>query len=63
LINQNQRKLTRVELTRRIFELSHITDVVCVIDRESGERENLAAEGIRLHALFTMSELKEAALT
>lgn len=34
---------------------------VCVIDRESGGKEKLAAEGIELRALFTMSELKKAA--
>ncbi len=32
---------------------------VCVIDRESGGKEKLAAEGIELRALFTMSELKK----
>ena len=41
----------------------HITDAICVIDRESGGREKLAAEGIKLHSLFTMSEIKEAAST
>lgn len=35
--------------------------VVCVIDRESGGVEKLAADGLTLHALFTMSELKDAA--
>jgi len=30
---------------------------VCVIDRESGGREALAAAGIELHALYTLSEL------
>ncbi len=34
--------------------------VVCVIDRESGGRENLAEAGLTLTALFTMSELKAA---
>ena len=34
-----------------------VTDVVCVIDRESGGVENLAKEGLKLHSLFTMSEL------
>jgi orotate phosphoribosyltransferase len=34
--------------------------VVCVIDRESGGRENLAAVDLTLHALFTMTELKSA---
>lgn len=38
-----------------------ISDVVCVIDRESGGAENLAREGLRLHALFTMSELMKNA--
>jgi orotate phosphoribosyltransferase len=31
--------------------------VVCVIDRESGGRDNLAAEGLTLAPLFRMSEL------
>jgi orotate phosphoribosyltransferase len=35
-----------------------ISDVVCVIDREAGGAENLLAEGLELHALFRMSELK-----
>jgi orotate phosphoribosyltransferase len=34
--------------------------VVCVIDRESGGVEKLAAEGLELRALFTMSDLKLA---
>src|SRR5690349_5109842 len=34
--------------------------VVCVIDRESGGVEKLAVEGLELHALFRMSELKPA---
>jgi orotate phosphoribosyltransferase len=34
--------------------------VVCVIDRESGGVEKLAAEDLELHALFRMSELKPA---
>jgi orotate phosphoribosyltransferase len=38
-----------------------IADVLCVIDRESGGRDNLRAEDLSLHPLFTMSELKEAA--
>ena len=33
---------------------------VCVIDRESGGRKNLAEQGVELKALFTMSELKTA---
>ena len=35
--------------------------VVCVIDRESGGPEKLAAEGLELRALFTMTELNAAA--
>ena len=35
--------------------------VICVIDRESGGREKLAAEDLELVALYTMSELKAAA--
>ena len=35
--------------------------VICVIDRESGGREKLAAEDLELRALYTMTELKEAA--
>ncbi len=35
--------------------------VVCVIDRESGGREKLAADGLELRALFTMHELNDAA--
>jgi orotate phosphoribosyltransferase len=34
---------------------------VCVIDRESSGRENLAEIGVALDALFTMSELKAVA--
>jgi orotate phosphoribosyltransferase len=34
-----------------------VTDVLCVIDREAGGSEALADEGLRLHPLFTMSEL------
>ena len=37
-----------------------VTDAVCVIDRQSGGRENLAQAGITLRALFTMDELTEA---
>src|SRR6266516_1167645 len=35
--------------------------VVCVIDRESGGVENLAAQGLEMHALFSMHELNAAA--
>lgn len=40
---------------------AEVTDVVCVIDRESGGVENLAKEGLRLHSLFKMSELMKHA--
>jgi orotate phosphoribosyltransferase len=35
-----------------------VENVLCVIDRESGCRENLAKEGLSFRALFIMSELK-----
>jgi len=34
---------------------------ICVIDRESGGKENLAAAGITLQAVLTMTDLKGAA--
>jgi uridine monophosphate synthetase len=34
-----------------------VQDVIVLIDRESGAKEALAAEGYRLHALFTLTEL------
>jgi orotate phosphoribosyltransferase len=34
-----------------------VNHVICVIDREAGGRENLAREGLALHALFRSSEL------
>jgi len=37
-----------------------ISQVVCVIDRQSGGLENLAKEGLALTSLFTMAELKKA---
>jgi orotate phosphoribosyltransferase len=38
-----------------------VTDAVCVIDREAGGPEALAAQGVALHPLFRMSELLPAA--
>ena len=38
-----------------------VTDALCVIDREAGGPQALAARGVRLHPLFGMSELKDAA--
>jgi orotate phosphoribosyltransferase len=37
-----------------------IAAVLCVIDREAGGRENLAAEDLDLRALFTISELQRS---
>ena len=42
-------------------EGAEVVDVLCVIDREAGGREALAAEGLRLHSLFTISDLEAAA--
>jgi orotate phosphoribosyltransferase len=36
-----------------------IANVVCVIDRQAGGRENLQREGLSLISLFTMSDLLE----
>lgn len=38
-----------------------IVAVLCVIDRETGGVRNLAAQGLRLRALLTTSQLREAA--
>ena len=37
-----------------------IDDALVVIDRKQGGRDNLAASGIALHALFTLDELRDA---
>ena len=34
-----------------------VKDVVVLIDRQSGAAESLAAAGIRLHAVFTLTQL------
>jgi orotate phosphoribosyltransferase len=39
-----------------------IEDVLCVIDRESGGVEMLSKEGLRLHSLFKMSDLKKVVM-
>ena len=49
-----------VELRARGAKLGPVT---CVIDREAGGREKLAAADLDLRALYTMSELKTAAAT
>jgi orotate phosphoribosyltransferase len=40
---------------------AEIAAVLCVIDREAGGRENLAAERLELRSVFTMTELRNAA--
>src|SRR5580692_13125863 len=35
-----------------------VEDALCVIDREGGGGDVMGAEGMRLHALFTMSQLE-----
>jgi orotate phosphoribosyltransferase len=40
-----------------------ISAVLCVIDREAGGRENVAAEGLALGSLFTISELQPGRAT
>ena len=40
---------------------AEIVRVRCVIDREAGGAANLAEQGLDLHALFTMSEVRRAA--
>jgi orotate phosphoribosyltransferase len=40
---------------------AEIVTVLCVIDREEGGRENLAADDLTLTALFGMSDLRAAA--
>jgi orotate phosphoribosyltransferase len=37
-----------------------VSTVLCVIDREAGGPDNLSAQGLRLRALFTTSELPDA---
>lgn len=40
---------------------AEIAVVLCVIDRQAGGAEKLAAEGLALRSLFTMEQLSEAA--
>lgn len=40
-----------------------ITDVVGVIDRSEGKTQKISEAGLKLHALFTMAELKAAGQT
>lgn len=47
--------------TRDLRELGAVVDsAVCVIDREAGGADALAAEGVALAALFTMDDLKRS---
>lgn len=47
--------------TKELKELgAEIDTVLCVIDREQGGREALTDAGLKLNALFTMTELKSA---
>ncbi len=39
---------------------AEVSNALCVIDRESGGKGKLAAEGLALHSLLTMSDLKAA---
>lgn len=48
-------KLEVIEKLRS--ENIEVTDVVVLVDREDGAREALAKEGIKLHAVFTLTEL------
>jgi orotate phosphoribosyltransferase len=52
-----QIKLSATELRK---EGAVIETVLCVIDRESGGRDNLEKEGLNLLALFTKSELDQS---
>jgi orotate phosphoribosyltransferase len=48
--------------TRQLRELgAHIDHALCVIDRQEGGSESLAAEDIRLRALLTRTDLDRAA--
>jgi orotate phosphoribosyltransferase len=53
-----------IESCRELRDLeADIAVVLCVIDREAGGRENLAAEGLDLGSLFTMGQLREGRAT
>jgi orotate phosphoribosyltransferase len=52
-----------LDAARELRALGAVLDrVACVIDRESGGRENLAAAGLILDPLFTMTELNAQAV-
>lgn len=51
-----------VSSCRQLRELgAEIVLVLCVIDRQAGGAEALAAEGLKLRSLFTMAQLQDAA--
>jgi orotate phosphoribosyltransferase len=51
-----------IESCRELRERgADVAVVLCVIDREAGGRDSLAAEGLELRPLFAMSQLREAA--
>ena len=54
------------QIIKSVHELrkmgAFVTDALCVIDRESGGVQNLERIGIKLHALFTISELRGGSL-
>lgn len=51
-----------LDAARELRELgAEIDTVLCVIDRESSGRDNLAEIGLTLRSLFTMTDLKSAA--
>ena len=44
----------------KVREMGHVVDTaMSVVDREEGAAENLAAEGIKLHAMLTKSDFAE----
>jgi orotate phosphoribosyltransferase len=51
-----------LDAARELRKLGAVVEnVLCVIERDRKGRENLKAEGMELHPLYTMEELKEAA--
>lgn len=50
-----------IKVIRELREAGYLVrDLICLVDREAGGREALAAEEVTLHAAFTISQLKEA---
>lgn len=49
---------TKLEAIARLEEVGiEVRDIVVLVDRQSGAREELEAQGFRFHALFTLREL------